>query len=197
MIRLAKREVLEHVFCWLAPSLLLAVALQHLYLVYFRDLTPWIGGGFGMYAVIDTHRMRTASGECLDPDGRPCVLYLPFGGEKPFVRSGPDTLLRIKHDEDMRHRITDQLFRSKWVRTDLSEIAREAYLGKAIRLLPKERRGGPFYRVVTAQHSAETRKRAVALPAIRIQMWKLVFNAERGIVTCERWGSAVERGNWP
>lgn len=38
---------------WLPPALLVAVALHQLLLVYRADLTPWCGGGFGMFSTTD------------------------------------------------------------------------------------------------------------------------------------------------
>lgn len=40
------------------PFLLIAVAALQLYLVYTKNLTPWKGGGFGMFASIDRMERR-------------------------------------------------------------------------------------------------------------------------------------------
>jgi hypothetical protein len=38
---------------FLPPALLVAVALHQFWLVQSRDLTPWCGGGFGMFSTTD------------------------------------------------------------------------------------------------------------------------------------------------
>jgi hypothetical protein len=44
---------------WLvAPALLVAVALLQLWLVQTRELSPWLGGGFGMFATVDSRSER-------------------------------------------------------------------------------------------------------------------------------------------
>jgi hypothetical protein len=43
----------DRVLTWIAPVLLIALASTQLYLSTARDLTPWKGGGFGMFASND------------------------------------------------------------------------------------------------------------------------------------------------
>lgn len=50
-----KRDKLLRTF---TPFLLIAVAVLQLYLVYTKNLTPWKGGGFGMFASIDRMERR-------------------------------------------------------------------------------------------------------------------------------------------
>lgn len=48
-----------------APAVLVAVALLQLYLAHNHDLSPWKGGGFGMFAAVDRveHRVVRATFE--------------------------------------------------------------------------------------------------------------------------------------
>jgi hypothetical protein len=43
---------------WLPPALLVAVALHQLLLASTRHLTPWCGGGFGMFSTTDGRYAR-------------------------------------------------------------------------------------------------------------------------------------------
>jgi hypothetical protein len=52
---------------WLPPALLLAVALNQLRLVVFHDLTPWCGGGFGMFSTTDGRGARFVRAVALGP----------------------------------------------------------------------------------------------------------------------------------
>ncbi len=54
---------------WLAPGLLVAIALVQILLAYTRDLPPWKGGGFGMFASIDGLSMREVRCEATTMDG--------------------------------------------------------------------------------------------------------------------------------
>jgi hypothetical protein len=46
------------------------VALHQLGATVYGDLTPWLGGGFGMFATLDTPGNRVISAHLLEPDFR-------------------------------------------------------------------------------------------------------------------------------
>ena len=54
----------------LPVALLIAVALHQLGATVYGDLTPWLGGGFGMFATLDTPGNRIMSIHLLEPDIR-------------------------------------------------------------------------------------------------------------------------------
>ena len=54
---------------WLVPGLLVAVAVAQCVLVITRDLSPWKGGGFGMFSSTDAPSMRVVSGEAVTTGG--------------------------------------------------------------------------------------------------------------------------------
>ncbi|MCP5057859.1 MAG: hypothetical protein GY937_14230 [bacterium] len=43
---------------WIAPGLLVAVACSQIVLAHTADLSPWLGGGFGMFATLDSRGER-------------------------------------------------------------------------------------------------------------------------------------------
>ena len=46
------------VYRWAVPLLLIGIALRQIVLVYTVGLTPWKGGGFGMFSSVDKARSR-------------------------------------------------------------------------------------------------------------------------------------------
>ena len=52
---------------WLPPALLVAVALNQLWLSFRADLTPWCGGGFGMFSTNDGRFARHIHAYGLSP----------------------------------------------------------------------------------------------------------------------------------
>jgi hypothetical protein len=63
-----------------APVLLIVVALTQLVLTRTTDLTPWKGGGFGMFTVVDSMYGRIWSVEVENAEGEPMkVLARPPG----------------------------------------------------------------------------------------------------------------------
>ena len=55
---------------WLAPSVLFGVALIQLTLAFSRDLSPWKGGGFGMFASVDAPSMRELDCTAVTENGK-------------------------------------------------------------------------------------------------------------------------------
>ncbi|HEY9664196.1 MAG TPA: hypothetical protein V6C65_37610, partial [Allocoleopsis sp.] len=53
----------------LPAAILVMVALLQLYLTHTANLSPWKGGGFGMFGAIDAPDMRVIQAEGLDQDG--------------------------------------------------------------------------------------------------------------------------------
>jgi hypothetical protein len=54
---------------WLPCILLLAGAINHLYLVKTSNLSPWLGGGFGMFASTDVAPSRLLVVTAVHEDG--------------------------------------------------------------------------------------------------------------------------------
>jgi hypothetical protein len=66
----------------LGPLVLLLVALNHFYRVQFCSLTPWKGGGFGMFSSIDSHSSRSVRLLLLSSDNTsPLRVELPITRE--------------------------------------------------------------------------------------------------------------------
>jgi hypothetical protein len=62
---LARRSVTH----FLVPALLVAVAARQLYLSHTQRLSPWKGGGFGMFASVDLPQYRVVRAYLLTPTG--------------------------------------------------------------------------------------------------------------------------------
>ncbi len=63
---------------WLPPALLVTVALHQLVLAFSKDLTPWCGGGFGMFSTTDGRFARHVHVYGLSP-GLRVELEIPVG----------------------------------------------------------------------------------------------------------------------
>lgn len=89
---------------FLMPVLLITVAIVQIYNVYANDLTPWKGGGFGMFAFTDRMEHRKVeidlyySGEKFKVDFRNLT---PNSRERNFIHTMP-TSERVKklHTKD-------------------------------------------------------------------------------------------------
>ena len=55
---------------WLVPIILCGVAVAQMVLAQTVDLSSWKGGGFGMFASVDSPSMRTVTAEGVDESGK-------------------------------------------------------------------------------------------------------------------------------
>lgn len=91
----------------LAPLCLALVALLHLYLVERHALTPWKGGGFGMFSTVDTRSARFLR-IYVETDGRWYPVRLP----KSLDKLGEE--LRAAPSRPAAQRLADQLLALDW-----------------------------------------------------------------------------------
>ena len=79
---------------WGVLTLVVTVALTQMLLVRFGSLSPWKGGGFGMFAAVDSPGMRIISVEGVDDEGQRFVIDVTStldSGTRRRLRSFPDT----------------------------------------------------------------------------------------------------------
>ncbi|WP_342377170.1 hypothetical protein NVS55_37900 [Myxococcus stipitatus] len=75
----------ERLLALCAPALLVLVAAVHLFLVEAKGLSPWKGGGFGMFSTVDS------------PSARFLRVYLVEGASEVQVRL-PDRMKDLGYD---------------------------------------------------------------------------------------------------
>lgn len=78
---------------WLPVALLIALAASHWYLVRTAGLSPWLGGGFGMFSTTDAPSNRALRVDAIRADGSRHELLLPkhLKNEGRRVRALPTT----------------------------------------------------------------------------------------------------------
>ena len=95
-------DVRDRVLRWTAPSILLLIAAAQVYQVRAHDLTPWKGGGFGMFSTVDNPRRRMVRCYLVGEDGHETPLKIPARFERLTweVRSipTPDRLSAFAHE---------------------------------------------------------------------------------------------------
>lgn len=102
------------VIAYIAPALLSLVALVQLWSAHNRDLTPWKGGGFGMFSSIDRPKCRVLTAQLVTPRGSiPIRLDLISGSSHVF-----DVAIASPSEARMRELVRD-LERRVWVEESL------------------------------------------------------------------------------
>lgn len=105
---------------YLVPGILCLVAVTQIYLAHFHNLTPWKGGGFGMFASID------------GLESRPVHVTIVSGGTSFVV--DPRALLpddrayqRVQAlpNEAQLRRLADLVLARRWIADPEEEVATE------------------------------------------------------------------------
>ena len=140
----------SHIVQHVGPLLLIAVALGQATLARVAALTPWKGGGFGMFSTTDTPGARAVR-VYLELDGRLTRAIVPprFSTLASSIRSAP-TASRLG-------RLADSLATLEWSR-DGAE-------------LPK-----PVAPSVAPVSSRGSERSSIRVKAVRVEVWKYRFD---------------------
>lgn len=107
---------------WTPVVLLIVVAMNQQYLAHFRNLTPWKGGGFGMFSTVDTYTGRTLFVYLITDEGEmpvdTAMLDVRFARTFDLTRALPHG----RHVE----RFMEDLAEKTWAPTRGDEYGREA-----------------------------------------------------------------------
>jgi hypothetical protein len=109
---------------WLAPGILAGVACAQLAAAHLGPLSPWKGGGFGMFSTVDGPGMRTLQAEGIDEEGN--ILRLDVLGS--LNGDLPEKLQAFPNLHDLGP-MGAGLLEQEWVAVD----AEEQYLKAAER----------------------------------------------------------------
>jgi hypothetical protein len=144
-----------------APALLVIIACLQLTLAHTRSLTPWKGGGFGMFSTVDSRDARFVRLFVKTADGEFPVATPPNAREAVSrARSLPT--------REQLETVAREVARSAWSRADARSRSR---------LRPKQKIDPPDS-VVPAQ-------------AVRAEMWRYVFDAGSGRLNATRTDQVV------
>lgn len=75
---------------FLAPALLVAIAVFHLFSTHLTSQSPWKGGGFGMFSTIESPSSRVVKAWLHTADGKiPIEIPKEFGKQQGRIRTLP------------------------------------------------------------------------------------------------------------
>lgn len=198
----------------LPAAILILVALLQLYLSQTANLSPWKGGGFGMFGATDAPDMRVIQAEGLDQQGNLIQFDLYSALDARTIRRTrtlprqsdleqiapqlvnqpivPTTLQR----QAIYQKFQDQKFQAS--STDPSMMLKSSS-NPEVNVLPTlsgHPIAQPLYRLKTV-FDPEVPEAVKTLKAIRLQWWRIRFNQANHQLWSEPLGSVVEAGVWP
>ena len=176
---------------WLPAIILCLIAGIQLYLANFRGLSPWKGGGFGMFATVDAPPMRFVTAEGLDQDGNLVRI------DAEDIMSESDLLRWTSWpDEVLLRRLADRIFSLRYLQSGSQRRqAIENLRGENPQIqLPENEDLSNWMRPVRA---GDPENKATFLKAIRVEGWRMVYDKKANKLVTEPLGSPIEWGDWP
>ncbi|KST65266.1 hypothetical protein [Mastigocoleus testarum] len=181
---------------FLVPTILILVALLQFYLAHTANLSPWKGGGFGMFAAVDSPSMRVLAAEGLAEGGQLIRLDALDSLDNSTIRRIL-SLPRQIHLEQIASELISEKFVPQNVQrqTTLERLRREnpKFAIQVSGILLKNQ---PIYRLKTPEDPILLNDSVKTLKAIRLQWWSLRFDRNHNRLLAEPLGEPVEAGNW-
>ena len=150
---------------WAVPLLLIGIALRQIVLVYTVGLTPWKGGGFGMFSSVDKARSRLIVVQGITSTGQPIKIELDsanhiFSSRKlKLLKTIPQTELL----QELAYKLLDAQLR------------------------PTKRDG--IYRLTKAKSSSS---QVVYFQQVKVQVWNFQFDPQTHRIWYEPLSPEVE-----
>jgi hypothetical protein len=178
-----------------ASLLLIIVALSQLWLAWQASLTPWKGGGFGMFSVIDAPSMRVIRVTGRDADGNEFRI---MPGSAPHSRA-LDRLRNLPSSKTLRV-LGEELLQSELVpvaatfESTLAQLQRDNPHVELEWDTTLNAHGLAF----RPRHADDPRTFAqiTRVVAVRLQLWRLRHDRERNRLFLEPLGNSVQLGDW-
>lgn len=155
---------------WGAPGLLLAIAMAQVVLARSRDLSPWKGGGFGMFSTVDRPQTRRILAEGVAEDGTESWIDL-----SPSLAPRDASFLAMRRDGE------------------LAALAERLLRGDYLAPEPTGTSPRPGLAPVDASHPLDVG--GSRLRSIRLGLWRLRYDRSTARLRRDLLGSAVERSS--
>lgn len=192
----------------LPGAILIVVAIVQIYLTQTANLSPWKGGGFGMFGAIDAPDMRVIQAEALVQDGSVIQLDVysaldvrtirrtrPLPRQRDLEQMAPQFISKAVVPTTIQRQAIYHKLQSD--NPDVPGIQDLVQNGDPEPLLtfPDHPITQPLYRLKTV-YDPDVPGAVKTVKAIRLRWWRVRFDAESPRLWAEPLGAVVEAGAW-
>jgi len=163
---------------YLVPALAVVLAARQFYLAHAYALTPWKGGGFGMFASVDNPRLRFIRAYLVTPAGEVPVDVSASTRIDQLAKRA-----RYMPSPGRMNRLADAVLQARWV-VDTTP-ARRARIAPTV-----EHRRGVAADSAAAPEPAGPR---VAASAVRLEAWRVHFDTRSQRVLTQKLAEVTRR----
>jgi hypothetical protein len=107
----------DRALAWALPIVLILVALNQIHWAHTRDLTPWKGGGFGMFASVDLLTYRPIKAEFVTDAGTIPIEVHDFRDASDHASKLYTNARGLPDDRRLRQ-FAHLMFEAEWTVTD-------------------------------------------------------------------------------
>jgi hypothetical protein len=141
---------------WLAPVLVCGIAITQIIYVQISALSPWKGGGFGMFSTVDSPGARFLRVQIVTPEGE---IAVPV----PRALRARARELRTVASERLAIAFAHAVSNGTWVKAGPSSTAQNDRGRGVPRWLAKNETPGP-------------REEAITVKSVRVELWRYSFD---------------------
>ncbi len=163
---------------WLAtPALLLVIAALQFYLVGDQNLSPWKGGGFGMFSTVDSPSARLLRSYLLTPEGEVQVQVPPHLDRLSEQARSMPTKEHIRA-------LAEQLAAATWVDQDYDTFLHRQPQRSAERsadgapAAPTQTAEAPRLRALGPEEAPPGTEMVADVAGVRVEIWRYSFDSD-------------------
>lgn len=181
---------------WIAPALLCLIAIVQFGFAHLASLSPWKGGGFGMFSTVDSPgarflriRLLTAEGEIpvqVPDDWRERVRELRTTGSQALAEELAEALARGAWVK-LRVASAVQYYRHLLQRSAIPDLQQE--FTTELRLNAPSRTDEhelDFVRMLRNDESPGPSDTVLAVSGVRVELWKYTFDRTTTMLVANR-----------
>jgi len=192
----------------LPAAILVMVALLQIFLTQTANLSPWKGGGFGMFGAIDAPDMRVIQAEALDQDGnliqfdvysalddRTVRRIRTLPRQSDLEQMAPQFVTQSVVPTTIQRQAIYQKLQSENPDFPAAQDLMQPRDANPLPNLPNHPLAQPLYRLKTV-YDPQVPGTVKTLKAIRLQWWRIRFDQARHRLWSEPLSPVVEAGTW-
>lgn len=176
---------------WIAPGLLCGIALTQFLFAHFSSLSPWKGGGFGMFSTVDSPGARFLRAYLVTPQGDIPVMI-------PDNLRDQENKLRTLATQQLVDEFAEALAKGTWVKLRMASAVPYYFLLLKLHnqdrsqdrltgdLSPSSQNVDEaitfekfnFVRMLKPNEPLDTSDTKIDVHSIRLELWKYAFDKE-------------------
>ncbi|MEM7007632.1 MAG: hypothetical protein AAF462_00690 [Thermodesulfobacteriota bacterium] len=177
-----KQNLQIYILKYITPVLLIAVALTHIYYAKSADLTPWKGGGFGMFCTVDSKQARYFRLYLIDEKGDKIPVQIPskFKNEVSKLKAIPT--------QSGLEKLTNQISELTWIDTSYKEdkLYDIAGIEPNAKNSIKNNDEDITVRSLSKFDPPPLPQEIVAVKGIEIEFWRYKFDKENNTISARK-----------